>query len=138
MLTYLLAYLPTYPPTVPQACCYLLLFRAGTPRARQVSFRLIVPLAVLLGATAVLRIDSWPLTYVPMYSIDLHGWGATREQLHTAAHIVASSRCVTGLSRFSTAPRTCTLYPVPCTYLLSITLVNGLVSHGRKDSPASA
>ena len=79
----------------PQACCYLLLFRPSTlPARRSAHMLLLPPLTLLLAMTAHLRIDTWPLTYVPMYSTDLPaGWGHSVGELHAAAAIVSASRC---------------------------------------------
>ena len=119
---------------VPQASCYLLLFRPPpTPppmpskrdcrrvpaahAAQAPTRRLVACLGLLLLCTHLWRLDTWPLTYVPMYSTDLpDGWGqGTQSQLQvsSAAISLAISHAISLTISPSPSPLAISPYHLP-------------------------
>jgi hypothetical protein len=86
-----------YPRYTSQACAYALVFRTNLLSPKPKRPLLLTVITVILLLTTVFRIEVWPLTSVPMYSIDLpDNFGATIEEAYRIATIVDKTQCFSG------------------------------------------
>lgn len=127
-----------FPRYTPQACTYALIFRRNPKKARWPFLFGIV--GAVLVATTAFRIEAWPLTAVPMYSIDVEdNFGSSLEDAFRVARIVHTTGCSSGISfpdrylkidmdpnhRF---PKDCSLVGIGKIKLVKQFLINGLAS----------
>lgn len=87
-----------YPRYTSQSCAYALLFRTNPAAVPKRKLPLLFStITVILLFTTAFRIEVWPLTSVPMYSIDLPDtFGSTVEEAYRIAEIVDKTQCISG------------------------------------------
>ena len=94
-----------FPRYTPQACCYSLLFRStntnnNTSNKKPMGTWLFVLFCCILLLTTIYRLDTWPLTAVPMYSTNIPDeFGSTIQEAYEVAHIVQWTRCISDFTR---------------------------------------
>jgi hypothetical protein len=128
-----------FPRYTPQSCSYALVFRTNPTKSKWPL--LYGAVCTILLATTVFRIEAWPLTAVPMYSIDVgRDFGSTMEEAHNVARIIHTTGCSSGISfpdRYmrvdmdetrTELPRGCSLTNVGKIKLVKQFMINGLAS----------
>jgi len=89
-----------FPRYTPQACSYALIFRTNPKKKSKKRPLLLGIVCAILVATTTFRIEVWPLTAVPMYSIDVEGgdFGSTLEEAYQVARIIDSTASSSGIA----------------------------------------